>query len=714
MELKMLVEQEKTLAKQKGLPPPPTPKIYKYPIKQIAQQKIVKQDLENVLGELDKRIVSAQTESKQLQQKLDNVMENQSKYDPKQFIIYVNKAKNILSEYDKYIEKTTGSKRSATIDLQKVKKRIKDVEEPKPTKKELITVEKWTVTYTKDGKTQIKEFDNLEEAKNFSNTISTPESIKSLMRSRIIKQTKIDDKVYYVLDKPVDKITPGQRRLLEEAGFNVPLPQKEAERYKKNLDRASQWMADLIYSDIADKKEAKRILKELEPIVATTVQYGPDPLEVISKKIKVKLSELERKAKYGEKFELGPGEYRLGKLPAPPEVIKARLAHIALSSAMGAAKASPILILGTVGGPIATGLLSAASIATLANPKNRGLINKYINEHPEQFIAELAGAVALGVGIGQVKSIYNKYKNQIPDLYQQQLEMQLATDVPDFPGSVIEPTTPMYEQFIFTKFLKGLSSEDAQKFLKSGDATLFFGAGDQFGRPMSVSELLELYPTLADPQVTPIYHPLVERLVPKYADLIKPVPGQPGMYAVPAIIAALSTIAKQGYITDEDIRTLIEQGKISIEAYEIKTDQLPWTLEDLSKITIPDATPIVESIEEPIIVPITTPVVESITEPITEPKIEPIIEPPPEEPPTKPKIEVKPLTKKEKEKMSKIRLQLYMGSKEKYRVKYDYPKGPSETLTFEARGFVDAVQKAQRARKSNRYLPSVVDVVRIQ
>jgi len=148
---------------------------------------------------------------------------------------------------------------------------------------------------------------------------------------------------------------------------------------------------------------------------------------------------------------------------------------------------------------------------------------------------------------------------------------------------------------------------------------------------------------------------------------------------------------------------------ISVSAIDLYTDL----------INIPEATleEISLQLTPPIIIPGTT--ITPILEPqLEEPMIEepiPVVEKPPEEPPLeKPRIDLKPLTKKEKEDLRKIRLQLYMGPKEKYRVRYIYPRGPSETLTVEARGFPDAVQKTQRTRKASKYLPSVVDVVRIQ
>ena len=97
--------------------------------------------------------------------------------------------------------------------------------------------------------------------------------------------------------------------------------------------------------------------------------------------------------------------------------------------------------------------------------------------------------------------------------------------------------------------------------------------------------------------------------------------------------------------------------------------------------------------------------------------ITPIVIPPEqvvvEEPPKKPDEPRLPRADKDIEDPAKLRLRLWAGPKERYRVKFSYPAGRGETLTVEARSFPEAVNKGQRGRRGNRYLPSVVDVTRV-
>ena len=60
-----------------------------------------------------------------------------------------------------------------------------------------------------------------------------------------------------------------------------------------------------------------------------------------------------------------------------------------------------------------------------------------------------------------------------------------------------------------------------------------------------------------------------------------------------------------------------------------------------------------------------------------------------------------------------IRLRLWGGPREKYKVKFSFPQGQSQTVTVEARSFPEAVNRAQRRRRGNRYLPSMVDVEKV-
>lgn len=644
-----------------------------------------------------------------------------------------------LDDYVKYLKKAEGNLSLSEKNVEKINKAIEDLKKQKggltafTSKKDKVKFEsaKYKITYKEDGKDKSKTFDTVDEAEKFAESISIPEygPVQELMRSRIIKQTDlVDGKIYYELDKPVDKLTSGQRRLLERAGFNLPLPGKtEAKRYENQVESVTSWLADLIHADLIDKKLAEKTLKEVEPVYLSTVKYGPEPVGELIKKVDIKLAKLEEKAKYKE-YE---GYTLFGLKQYPPEVVKARVAHLGLSATVGAAKSAPFIALGTTGGPVISGLIAASMIATIANPENQAMLKQYVKEHPQQFVAELSGALALGYGVGQVKSLYNKYKNDIPDLYTQQLEMQLAKDTGVLPGPQPpepsthralhpelypeEPLHPWFEETVYTKFVSKLDPESALKFAKSADAVLYWGSGDEYGMPMSIYDLTELHPSLDKPMA--IYLPNVRRLTPKYADLITKVPGEKGMYVMPSVVAAMSLIAQQGYITEEDIQNLIKS--IENQNFKIDLDEItvPWSDEYLETITVPDVIAIVDSIP----ITVTTPIIESATDltidPITDFEFElDIPQIPPEEPyevppPKEPKFGMIP---KSDAKMRRFRAKLLHGPKSKYNVDFHYRRKEKQSVTVEARSYPEALSRAQRVRRITHELPNMVDMRRVR
>jgi len=103
------------------------------------------------------------------------------------------------------------------------------------------------------------------------------------------------------------------------------------------------------------------------------------------------------------------------------------------------------------------------------------------------------------------------------------------------------------------------------------------------------------------------------------------------------------------------------------------------------------------------------------------PKEEPDEEDEPEPPPPpdeddepEPETKKKPLTEDQKIEIRRHRLQLFNGPKTIYKVKYVFPRGKGQTIRIEARGFVEALNKAQRRRRSNKHHPSLVDITRIK
>lgn len=142
-----------------------------------------------------------------------------------------------------------------------------------------------------------------------------------------------------------------------------------------------------------------------------------------------------------------------------------------------------------------------------------------------------------------------------------------------------------------------------------------------------------------------------------------------------------------------DLRTIYEKtGKIDnekfIDVFENLTDGLD--IDDNTIYTTIDKVDSLSSIKD-------VQLLESVEEELTEQIQKEIIETP---------------RLKQKE-MRSFRLRLYMGPKERYKVKIGYPRGKAETVVVDARGFPDAVQKAQRIRKTSKYVPNLIDVTRI-
>jgi len=84
--------------------------------------------------------------------------------------------------------------------------------------------------------------------------------------------------------------------------------------------------------------------------------------------------------------------------------------------------------------------------------------------------------------------------------------------------------------------------------------------------------------------------------------------------------------------------------------------------------------------------------------------------PPEDDPGSTPPLK---LSKKQRERRKEMNLQLYSGKTEQYRVKYKSGSRRDE-YTVEARGFVEAMMRAQRGRTPTKKLPSSGELVRIK
>lgn len=483
------------------------------------------------------------------------------------------------------------------------------------------------------------------------------------------------------------------------------------DRMAAQLDTQATQLAELIHGDIYNKEDAEDYINQLRPLVTSSTTPTPDPLGDLWSATREKLGELEK----GAQWEKGRGAYHM--VPpsrVSPEVMQARLVHLALSATVGAATTLPYVVLGTVGGPVVGGLVLAAMMAGLLNPANREAMADFVKKHPEEFVAGLLGSLAAGVGVSAIKKAYTSYKNEIPNALQKQIDMQLKTDVPDLPSidegllaeaanevsnpgklwekatsrgelpswdsalaerifksmspeeiiqlfneekkyfgdlsavdtnvllkkvltdlrsslgaekfKLLEETAPWTsEEQIAARFLKGLSPEDVKTYLDGSDYQVLMLARDGSYTPQTVGSLILNYPELADLGVTPIYQPYGANVPASIRPYIVSIPGTPGMSVSPLLIAALAKVAQQGYISEEDIESLIRQNKIELSTYKdfLSEVQVPWTYEDLVGLTLPD----IAQLTVPVVVPINAPVVEFVKEPITEPITEPVTEP---------------------------------------------------------------------------------------
>jgi len=180
---------------------------------------------ENALDEVNRRINKAQNDKELLQKQLKSIMDNQSKYDPSSFIIYVNNAQKTIKEYDQYVKDLKDFKINTSNELENVQIWLKKLK--KPSQKSVEPTKVYIVTWIENGIEKTKTFNKENEAEQFMLDLKfTPTDygpIQQLMRSRLIKQSKVDEKIIYSLTKPPEKYTLGQLELLKKAGFEIEI-----------------------------------------------------------------------------------------------------------------------------------------------------------------------------------------------------------------------------------------------------------------------------------------------------------------------------------------------------------------------------------------------------------------------------------------------------------------------------------------------------------
>lgn len=486
------------------------------------------------------------------------------------------------------------------------------------------------------------------------------------------------------------------------------------------------------------------------PSITTTI-WDVGPLKNAIIKLTTKSKEFFKKAGGHKEINLRSRGYQLST-----KELMNRVGWAGTQVVVGAVRATPYILGGVagflVGGPggviFVPATMQGFTLPSVTTFEQKEKFEEYVKNHPEfwsEAILQGMGAIALSLGVStglskaqqkiQQRQL-NKFYEDFPmdsyeDWFVKEEIMAMYPELVDY-QTIIEETIYMPKK---TRILTDYQGDVATLIKEGYKKGLIYKLGDEYGIVISGHDAIPIYLPKGVGEPTVVFLP---KDVTKIQTWLKHNPSMriqleklsaEGIY-VPAWLGITGPKIKIDVI-EKTLKSLgFKQSEINkimpylqdypdltlneIERLEPLKDTLDtMTKQKLSENlkTIIEVKPIVANIHDVKITP-DQDVLEQTTQiQISIPEIE---EPPPEEPPLEPRIPLIPLTKKEKEKLRKIRLQLYMGPKEKYRVKYTYPKGPGETLTVEARGFVDAVQKAQRARKSNRYLPSVVDVVRIR
>lgn len=538
--------------------------------------------------------------------------------------------------------------------------------------------------------------------------------------NKIIEQSNKDRKAIY----------DSQVKLYETVTFKNNTTQKFLDDLGEQFNSAALQVFDKVNAKVKDSKRATQVVEALTPIYTDTIVKAKTSVYNLFEKIENLKRDAEGRAEWGN---LKGDE----KLTTPQAV--ARLEHLALASGDAFIKTIPAAVVAT-SGYVGAGLVAAASTAYFVSPRNRYYTAAFIGKHPQEFYASIAGSLAAGYSVAKVRAVYTKYraeikstalKNKMDKLIDDYAYLEQhkgaefpsrAVEIPEPQGGVIIIDEPIIEEAqIANNFLKGVADgrngpQDIEAWLmKNKKIQFMYGPSYAKLSPTDLEEIIIKHPQLKDPFIHPAFQD--PSLFGK-ADLVARVPGTK-VQAVPLMSVVLNRIAQQGYITDADIKEIVEANKLNPADLE-KLGITPWDVSDFKDLSIPDAVIVVG--EKPIDIDEVKDISKATADQI--PSIEPIEEPKPaEEPmpippiPTPKNIEEpgppKPtLSGKGQEEMKRIRLRLFNGPREKYEARFNYKRGQDQTLTVEARSFPEAMTKAQRGRRLTRQLPESVELVK--
>ena len=350
-----------------------------------------------------------------------------------------------------------------------------------------------------------------------------------------------------------------------------------------------------------------------------------------------------------------------------------------------------------------------------AGKKYRAILVDTILSDPISFVAEVAGGVAGGWLAGQ---IIGRLPATIQRITPKTLEQRAFDKIHPLnagepilgPDITAHPLDTLSDSAV-AQIESGMG-QNPSKFIGKGKYTTPFSKTYGVGLQLKPRKGMTAIIVLADPKTHAIKGFL------SLAEAMEITGGMPELLTTMGGLQAIPMVYIDPNISDANYKSiqtmLMEQPTIPASSLkEIQEDdEILATLLSLGVVVIPDLSQI--TIQNPDVVEIVEQEsiqtsaqaqtqIQEIT-PIPVPELE-------DTPPTTPPLR---LSLEDKKKRAKINLKLFNGPRERYRVKFTYHRGGKEVITVEARSFPEAVNRAQMARKPNKYPPSITDVVRSQ
>lgn len=579
--------------------------------------------------------------------------------------------------------------------------------------------------YLETAVDNVKKLDNsIERGK--SATIRYNATIRKLEEKSIEPQLK---KAYTYKTSPKDRKE--REPAKTEGGYVIKIgdiafksfPKDTRSTYQRRVDASKKFVSDLINADIKDEKQAAKLIDEITPKYIQNL--GDDAGERFIQAYDRKLRNYEKMADY--KTPLGIDELTGENKKQNINKLKARLAHMTLATDKAFIATTGAVALGAAGGPLATGLVAAAGVATFINPTNREELKSYVEEHPQEFLASLGGAALAGVTVTELNKTFKEYTKNMNIVKRKKLEAEYQKIIDDvtyfeqrpgksaYPSEAIEILDPdpvvirsdpmdpnEFARQFWLRTSKLQDPKELNAFLKKWQPALLLDLeGDM--QSTLITDLVKKYPELNRPWY---YDPAFsDPNVINKADITARI--KSGNYT-PLYAAALAQAAKQGYITEEQIKALIKQNNLQLSE-----------LKELG-ITIPKDIPLTEPITFNDVIEKTDQVPEqipsTITGQITETPIKPdqIDTPEPTDPDQPPETRPLFLSKRDKELRRKMNFEFYKGSKSLWRVKYSYKGGKGESLTVEAQSLPEAIARAQQAKQTSKTQPRLIDIQKVR